>query len=176
MWLRLSRNRIGFRSKAIRRLDLHRRGGPMSSLSSGSGRGHEGGTDERDEAPARRPDRSSLVPRRSPMLLIREALGLNDLRSRDAYVSDGGHYENLGLVELLRRGAAESYASTPLAMSRALTRLSRTPSRSHERNLPSISKSIRLRSSRNENGSPPQPTSWARFDTRDSQWEERKAC
>ncbi len=36
--------------------------------------------------------------------LLRELFGRNHADSRFIYVSDGGHYENLGLVELLRRG------------------------------------------------------------------------
>jgi hypothetical protein len=44
-----------------------------------------------------------------PHYLIRELLGRNSLNSRFLYVSDGGHYENLGLVELLRRGCTEIY-------------------------------------------------------------------
>ncbi|MEO8425163.1 MAG: hypothetical protein ABI595_14800 [Actinomycetota bacterium] len=36
-----------------------------------------------------------------------EALGKNSLRQRHLYVSDGGHWENLGLVELLRRGCGK---------------------------------------------------------------------
>ena len=39
-----------------------------------------------------------------PAYLLRELFGRNHLDSRFIYVSDGGHYENLGLVELLRRG------------------------------------------------------------------------
>jgi hypothetical protein len=39
-----------------------------------------------------------------PSYLIRELFGRNHLDARFIYVSDGGHYENLGLVELLRRG------------------------------------------------------------------------
>jgi hypothetical protein len=35
---------------------------------------------------------------------LREALGLNSLRRPYVYVTDGGHWENLGLVELFRRG------------------------------------------------------------------------
>ncbi len=47
----------------------------------------------------------------SPRLsyLFREALERNYLSSRYLYVTDGGHYENLGLVELLRRGCTEIY-------------------------------------------------------------------
>ena len=42
--------------------------------------------------------------------LLRELLGRTGLRSRWVYVTDGGHYENLGLVEALRRGATEIIA------------------------------------------------------------------
>lgn len=45
-----------------------------------------------------------LPVRPTPWYLIKEALGLNQPTSRLIYVSDGGHYENLGLVELLRKG------------------------------------------------------------------------
>ncbi|HYE79022.1 MAG TPA: hypothetical protein VEI97_13640, partial [bacterium] len=38
------------------------------------------------------------------LYLIREMLGRHSLNDNYLYVSDGGHYENLGLVELLRRG------------------------------------------------------------------------
>ncbi|MEP6852873.1 MAG: hypothetical protein ABJA87_09485 [bacterium] len=39
--------------------------------------------------------------------LLKETFGGTTLRSRWIYVTDGGHYENLGLVEALRRGATE---------------------------------------------------------------------
>jgi len=39
--------------------------------------------------------------------LLREILGRTNLNGRWVYVTDGGHYENLGLVEALRRGATE---------------------------------------------------------------------
>ena len=45
--------------------------------------------------------RRRLVPRIS--YLFREMFGKNDPESKFLYVTDGGHYENLGLVELLRR-------------------------------------------------------------------------
>jgi hypothetical protein len=45
------------------------------------------------------------VPR--PSYLLRELLGRNQVDARFLYVSDGGHYENLGLVELLRRGCMQ---------------------------------------------------------------------
>jgi hypothetical protein len=45
--------------------------------------------------------RFRLLPR--PIYLLREMLGRNGLNGNFLYVTDGGHYENLGLVELLRR-------------------------------------------------------------------------
>ena len=47
--------------------------------------------------------------RPSPSYLIRELLGRNRVDSRYLFVTDGGHYENLGLVELLRRGWTKIY-------------------------------------------------------------------
>ena len=41
--------------------------------------------------------------------LLGEYFGLNDRKSKFVYVSDGGHYENLGLVETLRRGCTTVY-------------------------------------------------------------------
>lgn len=41
--------------------------------------------------------------------LFKELLGRNRVDARYLYVTDGGHYENLGLVELLRRGCTEIY-------------------------------------------------------------------
>lgn len=48
-------------------------------------------------------DHRRLRVRPTPWYLVKEALGSNPIRGRFIYVSDGGHYENLGLVELLRR-------------------------------------------------------------------------
>ena len=42
-------------------------------------------------------------PRARPQYLVREMFGRNHLNAPYLYVTDGGHYENLGLVELLRR-------------------------------------------------------------------------
>ena len=42
-----------------------------------------------------------------PLALLREMAGRTGLTRRWVYVTDGGHYENLGLVEALRRGATE---------------------------------------------------------------------
>jgi hypothetical protein len=44
-----------------------------------------------------------------PWYLAKEALGLLRGGDRWLYVTDGGHYENLGLVELLRLGCREIY-------------------------------------------------------------------
>ena len=41
--------------------------------------------------------------------LFRELVGRNRVDSRFLYITDGGHYENLGLVELLRRGCSQIY-------------------------------------------------------------------
>jgi hypothetical protein len=47
--------------------------------------------------------------RSRPFYLLCELLGLNRIGAKYLYVTDGGHYENLGLVELLRRGCTEVY-------------------------------------------------------------------
>jgi hypothetical protein len=44
-----------------------------------------------------------------PWYLLCELLGRNRVDARYLYVTDGGHYENLGLVELLRRGCTQIY-------------------------------------------------------------------
>jgi patatin-like phospholipase len=50
-----------------------------------------------------------LMPRPTPRYLLKELLGWNSINDKFLYVTDGGHYENLGLVELLRRGCTEIY-------------------------------------------------------------------
>jgi len=45
--------------------------------------------------------------RPGPLYSLREALGRNSLGYRFVYVTDGGHFDNLGLVELLRRGCGQ---------------------------------------------------------------------
>lgn len=50
-----------------------------------------------------------LMPRPTPRYVLKELLGWNSINDKFLYVSDGGHYENLGLVELLRRGCARIY-------------------------------------------------------------------
>jgi hypothetical protein len=59
---------------------------------------------EREEGGGRRVRR-----RAAPHYLLWELLGRNSYRHDYVYVTDGGHYENLGLVELLRRGCTEIY-------------------------------------------------------------------
>src|SRR4051812_7858924 len=62
---------------------------------------------------APRPDESLLrmvawqIRQPGSFSLMRELFGRTGLNSRWIYVTDGGHYENLGLVEALRRGATE---------------------------------------------------------------------
>ena len=41
--------------------------------------------------------------------LIREAVGKASLYHRFLYITDGGHYDNLGLIEALRRRPQEIY-------------------------------------------------------------------
>ncbi len=51
----------------------------------------------------------STMPRPTPIYLVKELLGWNSVNDKFLYVTDGGHYENLGLVELLRRGCRSIY-------------------------------------------------------------------
>jgi hypothetical protein len=44
-----------------------------------------------------------------PLYLFYETVGATHLGRRYIYVTDGGHFENLGLVELLRRGCTRIY-------------------------------------------------------------------
>jgi hypothetical protein len=55
------------------------------------------------------PERVLAFGRPRPLYLFKEMLGLNRIGARYLYVTDGGHYENLGLVELLRRGCRQIY-------------------------------------------------------------------
>ncbi len=47
--------------------------------------------------------------RATPAYLFWEMLGLTKLNDHFLYVTDGGHYDNLGLIELLRRGCTTIY-------------------------------------------------------------------
>jgi hypothetical protein len=49
------------------------------------------------------------MPRPTPRYLFKELVGWNSINDKFLYVTDGGHYENLGLVELLRRGCSRVY-------------------------------------------------------------------
>jgi hypothetical protein len=53
--------------------------------------------------------RGRLTQRPRPRYLARELMGRNFVDDKFVYVTDGGHYENLGLVELLRRGCTTVY-------------------------------------------------------------------
>jgi MFS family permease len=65
---------------------------------------------ERSRAVARASARgTSSVPHPSPLYLLKELLGWNSINDKFLYVTDGGHYENLGLIELLRRGCRHIY-------------------------------------------------------------------
>jgi hypothetical protein len=55
------------------------------------------------------PDKQSVKHRPTPVYLWKELFGRNRLDDQFLYVTDGGHYENLGLVELLRRGCGTIY-------------------------------------------------------------------
>jgi hypothetical protein len=57
---------------------------------------------------ARAQDRDWVEPVRATYL-FKEIFGIYRLSDKFVYVSDGGHWENLGLVELLRRGCTQIY-------------------------------------------------------------------
>jgi hypothetical protein len=48
-------------------------------------------------------------PRPRPSYLLRELFGSSPINAPYLYVTDGGHYDNLGVMELLRRGCTEVY-------------------------------------------------------------------
>ncbi|HKT82554.1 MAG TPA: patatin-like phospholipase family protein [Solirubrobacterales bacterium] len=54
-------------------------------------------------------DGKPVPARPRPSYLLRELFGWNSVSAKYLYVTDGGHYENLGLVELLRRGCTHVY-------------------------------------------------------------------
>jgi hypothetical protein len=57
----------------------------------------------------RTPSLVRRIGRPRPQYLWKEVIGRNRLEDKFLYVTDGGHYENLGLVELLRRGCRTIY-------------------------------------------------------------------
>jgi rhodanese-related sulfurtransferase len=66
--------------------------------------------DKEDKKERRRMHRElGRFGRPRPGWLIKELFGSNRIDARYLYVSDGGHYENLGLVELLRRGCTRIF-------------------------------------------------------------------
>ncbi len=65
------------------------------------------GISEAERKRRRRDRKRHTRPR--PSYLFREFFGRNRIDARYLYVTDGGHYENLGLVELLRRGCTQVY-------------------------------------------------------------------
>ena len=72
---------------------------------------HRGSAKEREDALKHEDSGAKrfIMPRPTPRYLLKELLGWNSINDKFLYVSDGGHYENLGLVELLRRGCARVY-------------------------------------------------------------------
>ncbi len=77
--------------------------GPLSALDVRTAQ-----TDGEAEVAGERPERTGDRLQRPGLLyILREALGLNNLDRRFLYVTDGGHWDNLGLVELLRRGCGQ---------------------------------------------------------------------
>jgi hypothetical protein len=48
-------------------------------------------------------------PRRRLNYLVKEVFGVHDIGEPHVYVTDGGHWENLGVVELLRRHCTEVF-------------------------------------------------------------------
>jgi len=58
---------------------------------------------------AAEPEKLKRYGKARPSYLFRELLGRNRSDGRYLFVTDGGHYENLGLVELRRRGCTDVY-------------------------------------------------------------------
>jgi hypothetical protein len=67
------------------------------------------GADVHEQAVQNAERKERWMPRPTPRYLVKELLGWNSINDKFLYVTDGGHYENLGLVELLRRGCTEIY-------------------------------------------------------------------
>jgi hypothetical protein len=54
-------------------------------------------------------DDRPAFPRRRLSYLLKEMFGIHDIEDIYVYVTDGGHWENLGVVELLRRRCTEVF-------------------------------------------------------------------
>ena len=65
----------------------------------------------RDDLPG--DDIKASAPKNALRPLLRELLGLTDARGRSVYLSDGGHFENLGLYEMVRRRCRFIVVSDP---------------------------------------------------------------
>lgn len=63
-----------------------------------------------EKAPGRKPHKNPLGKKAHFGYFLREMFAMNHARHKFLYVTDGGHWENLGLVELLRRGCTEIYS------------------------------------------------------------------
>ena len=48
------------------------------------------------------PELAAAMPRNSELALFRELIGRTDATSEAMYLSDGGHFDNLGPYEMLR--------------------------------------------------------------------------
>jgi hypothetical protein len=70
---------------------------------------HSMGDEQVQQVREQAPPRSGLLLRPPPRYLLKELLGWNSVNDKYLYITDGGHYENLGLVELLRRGCMQIY-------------------------------------------------------------------
>jgi hypothetical protein len=83
--------------------------GPVSKLWAMRVRTVKRADAERAEALDEAHRKTFSVPRPTPRYLLKELLGWTSINDKFLYVTDGGHYENLGLVELLRRGCTQVY-------------------------------------------------------------------
>jgi hypothetical protein len=80
--------------------------------------GQERGPTSPERAVARLPARMQKLPTKAiagwrepgAYYVLREGLGLTSLSGRFVYVTDGGHWENLGLYELVRRRCTHIFA------------------------------------------------------------------
>ncbi len=100
-----------------------RRESPATASQARSGDQAEGvrydlSTEGLDETRINNRPRKYLIPRPGPWYLLKEMLGHNSVNDKYLYVTDGGHYENLGLVELLRRGCTEIFCFDPIPAER----------------------------------------------------------
>jgi hypothetical protein len=71
-------------------------------------------TTRRTDRTSRAPGRIARLRRRlrapGPLAVVREALGRMSMHNRQLFISDGGHWDNSGIVELLRRRCTVIFA------------------------------------------------------------------